>query len=691
MMLDLNNRAHKIVKELLGAKSYITVEKLAQKTGVSDKTIRNDLIEINNRLRTIGLGKIVKKRRKGVILEITAQQSLELEQLLEQTDHGLEADRFEERRLFIIRKLLFNERSNLSMQDIADTLYTSRSSVMKWVNEAEDWFNPFQLAIERRKYYGIKLQGTEINWRKAVEEFYWLLSDRAERDRDLTTADQGFFKEAERASALKLMGQILKDLPIDPGKLAGMVDALERSGRVRYTYHSYLRLVFHFALSITRHLQKEMVSFTSEQRRDLWQTREYQLAAELARQLEQLEKIRLEENEVLYITLYQLIGEISVVEDERARAEILNQSGSVEHFLNELTQFTGKTLGVNLKADSHFFNGLLVHLRAAVYRMKFDIRVRNPFLAQIKATYPTMYGLAWGASFLFERHFGVEVNEAEIGFLALYISIAAKRSQEKVLAVVVCNHGLGISQLITESLKRSISDLEIIAVISAQDYSKLERSDFDFVIATVPVPNAEKPVVSVHSILTEKDLERIKRQIQSCQKIRVQNRIAADHPSFLRLYSEDLIFVELEAENKQEVIEFLNRQLQRKGKVHSDFAQSVLERENVTSTAVGQGIAIPHGNAAYVKESCIAVARLKKPLNWAKDEQVDLVFLLAFNAAQGIQKMSRFYRGFAAMLDDAALLASLRESRSPEAIYQFLTSTLNGGEIMDQIEAKDYE
>ena len=89
------------------------------------------------------------------------------------------------------------------------------------------------------------------------------------------------------------------------------------------------------------------------------------------------------------------------------------------------------------------------------------------------------------------------------------------------------------------------------------------------------------------------------------------------------------------AGSKEEVLEKMINTLYRNG-VLSDkkaFTEDVMNRERVSSTGIGSGIAIPHGKSAHVKETAAAVARLMTPIQWEEDEDesVKFVVLLAVN------------------------------------------------------------
>lgn len=60
------------------------------------------------------------------------------------------------------------------------------------------------------------------------------------------------------------------------------------------------------------------------------------------------------------------------------------------------------------------------------------------------------------------------------------------------------------------------------------------------------------------------------------------------------------------------------------------FYQAVLDRENIVSTAIGMGVAIPHAKLPVYSDFFVAVAIMKKGVDWNSidDSLVRLVFLI---------------------------------------------------------------
>ena len=102
------------------------------------------------------------------------------------------------------------------------------------------------------------------------------------------------------------------------------------------------------------------------------------------------------------------------------------------------------------------------------------------------------------------------------------------------------------------------------------------------------------------------------------------------------------------------MIRFLCKQLSDAGYVTEEFEKSVLEHEITAPTALGKGVAIPHGYAKYVIRPTVAVAVLQKPIWWQEDGEADVIFLLAFNldeAAGMKEETIKFYSVFLDLID----------------------------------------
>jgi PTS system nitrogen regulatory IIA component len=109
------------------------------------------------------------------------------------------------------------------------------------------------------------------------------------------------------------------------------------------------------------------------------------------------------------------------------------------------------------------------------------------------------------------------------------------------------------------------------------------------------------------------------------------------------------------------------------GQNERSIFEILLQREKLGSTAVGNGIAIPHGKMAKLNRLFGLFARLDRPIDFeALDGQsVDLVFLLLAPEAAGADHLKALAR-VARLLRDPEMARKLRDCRDAEAIYAVL-------------------
>lgn len=106
----------------------------------------------------------------------------------------------------------------------------------------------------------------------------------------------------------------------------------------------------------------------------------------------------------------------------------------------------------------------------------------------------------------------------------------------------------------------------------------------------------------------------------------------------------------------------------------TEVFDSLFSREKLGSTALGYGIAIPHGRLKHLKETACAFLRLKTPADFdAPDQQpVDLVFILLAPAAATDVHL-QILGELAAMFSDEDFRARLRAAPDAAGLHRLIT------------------
>jgi len=136
------------------------------------------------------------------------------------------------------------------------------------------------------------------------------------------------------------------------------------------------------------------------------------------------------------------------------------------------------------------------------------------------------------------------------------------------------------------------------------------------------------------------------------------------------------IFPSLKVNNKKQAIQELSaKAAELIGRDEREIFETLLQRERLGSTGVGNGVAIPHGKLPKLDKLVGLYARLTKPIDFeALDgEPVDLVFLLLAPEAAGADHLKALAR-IARLLRDDQIARKLRAARDADTVYAMLTA-----------------
>lgn len=142
----------------------------------------------------------------------------------------------------------------------------------------------------------------------------------------------------------------------------------------------------------------------------------------------------------------------------------------------------------------------------------------------------------------------------------------------------------------------------------------------------------------------------------------------------------DLITLEavipaLKAKNKKQVLQELSEKAAGlTGLKSRDIFETLLQRERLGSTAVGRGIAIPHGRLPALKGIFSVFARLEQPIDFdaVDEEPVDLIFLLLAPEHAGADHLKALAK-ISRLLREPQTIERLRASHDRATLYAVLT------------------
>jgi PTS system nitrogen regulatory IIA component len=141
------------------------------------------------------------------------------------------------------------------------------------------------------------------------------------------------------------------------------------------------------------------------------------------------------------------------------------------------------------------------------------------------------------------------------------------------------------------------------------------------------------------------------------------------------LLAPDAVLPTLKVNSKKQAIqELAEKAAALAGLPEREIFETLLQRERLGSTGVGNGIAIPHGKLPKIGRLFGLFARLERPIDFdaLDSEPVDLVFLLLAPEAAGADHLKALAR-VARVLRDPQTAAKLRATRDGAALHALLT------------------
>lgn len=142
------------------------------------------------------------------------------------------------------------------------------------------------------------------------------------------------------------------------------------------------------------------------------------------------------------------------------------------------------------------------------------------------------------------------------------------------------------------------------------------------------------------------------------------------------ILGKDAIVLDLEAGSKKQLLQALaERAAELTNLSAREIFDTILQREKLGSTGVGNGIAIPHGKFNNFDGILGVFVRLNTPIDFdaLDDAPVDVVFLLLAPESAGADHLKALSR-IARVLRDPERLSALRATQTLNGVYELLTN-----------------
>ena len=263
-----NKRMIQILELLIQSRKVLSSDQIALSIGVSSRTIRNDIKELNGLLQAHGAS-ILSEAGSGYYLNTEQQESFT--KLMDQLHAEEEkvADTIipsdpKDRAAYIMQHLLKNTLRNeevINPYDLADEVFVSMSTLKKDIRQIDKMLERFSLKVGISQKKGVHIMGSEANIRYCISEFIFKHNDA------LASGETEFFDDI---LSEELFSQ-----------LRGILLETMKNYDMRLTDIAFKNLIVHIVIILKRSFHEQRVDYEEEEIRQLEGHMEFTAAKEV--------------------------------------------------------------------------------------------------------------------------------------------------------------------------------------------------------------------------------------------------------------------------------------------------------------------------------------------------------------------------------------------------------------------------
>ncbi len=614
---------------------WIDSSTLANYLNVSTRSIRKYVNEINS------TGEFILSSKKGYKLNLNNNSQTKID-----SSDNISPDN----RLNLILKELIVNSNGINMFDLSEELFVSPSTIEGDIVKANKFIGSYNLKIKQSRFL-LKLVGNESAKRKLMSSI--------------------IFKETG-SDFLSLFDvqKIYQEYNLT--KLKENIIYILKKYNLFINEYSINNILLHLMITIDRIKKNnyiesvEVVSYIDNNNIDI------NISRDISNFLESEYNITLTSAELYYL-VFQLTNKTTVLNyhqiDTKSLSNYIN-----EHFV-ELTKKIIKNVYdlyfIDL-SDDEFVVKFTLHVKNLISRAKNNQVLRNQIPQKLKDSYPLIYDISVYICNQIQILENIEIDEDEISYISLHVGSFFDRQkllEDKVLCALITPNYYDLQLKIVRDLEKRFNEsIEVIQIFS--DTHNLDFDNkVDMVITTLPISDrCPIPFVYVNPYLNRKDYDNIQSkfiQIKDRKNIlTVQNHLEM-------YFSESLFMKNIYLDSAKDYIKFMGNILYENKYVKPNYIDDVLIRENMSSTAFNNNVAIPHSMKMDALKTGVCLIVNDKPVKWGK-EKVQIIAMIPINEKEK-EKFNYIFESFIEILSEWNNVKELTKADSYSSFMNRIT------------------
>lgn len=569
-------------------------DELARMLEVSSRTVRTDIGLLNDILSGHG-ARFILRRGEGYQLQL--DDPLRYHQMLASAQSNLSVPRSGADRIHYLLISFLSAAYSLKLQDLADNWYVNRATLQNDMAEVREHLSRYQLTIETRPYYGMKLLGDEAAIRTCLSDLLFQIY-RNNPDHPLLGSDPLFCSN-------------LADIRV---ALAGYI----AESPLQMTDEAELFLAFYCAVA----LKRISTGFAlSESISEAFDGDVQQIAQNIILFMQSRTANLISANEKIRLCIHIAARRMQIIQPS-----LINADDAVA-LVSYILEYINTHYGYDLRGEQRLCTDLATHIKTMITRIRYQITLPNPVLADIKEHYALAYDITFAALSSWAKHTPYTISEDEIGYVVLHIGVGLERQYQigylcRPQVLLVCDKGMSTARIIEAIIHRKFPKIVLIKTISQREYELIDELSADFVISTARINDKGKPIALISPFPSDYQLEQISKLVS----------VDRTRPYMLARFFHSQHFMRIDEPITQTMLfSRICAQLEKEKIVKDDFLPSVIERESILSTMLGDGIALPHSLGLLAKKTVVYTIIAPQGIDWGNGSTARLIFLLAIS------------------------------------------------------------
>ena len=660
------------------------LKEIANRLNLSERTIRYEIENLNYYLKKFGENEV-----QIITKKVEKPDTLSYESVIRHLNKENYSYSKEERVDYILANYLFNSQ-NIRQSSLEEELNVSATTIANDMNRVKDILSLNKLEFNSYSKDFEYITGNEKNIRQFILNFLI----------DYMFIEKKFPGELKTK---EVMEEYFKDLELV--KVRAFIKKIQEKLQKIISDEAYKILTLYLMIMIKRVKEKKVLKEINNPN-FITSSDEFKIISVIVNQLENSFGVKLSNQEIMAFSEY-VLGSHSYNFDYSYYENWIQ----LEILVNKLIIDINSKIDINILGDNILFEGLLNHLRPAIYRVKQGIKLENSIYEEVLENYPELFNMIRESMKSLEHYLEIEINEDEIAFVTIHFKEAIDRREEKTLKniIIVCGFGYGSSKLLKENIKKYF-DVNVVNTLPLHKFEEItDFNNIDLIISTVPIKEDRVSIVHVSPILTKEDIEKLEyygldkerkliyleelleiikehaeikdeegliESLTEKYKSKIAFNIENKKHNLEIILGKENIYTDLSFDSWEDALHFGGKVLEEKKAVSSEYVESIINilKTHGSYMVINEHILLAHGrNEDNVFETSMLLMTLDNYIEFPSGKKIKMIIL--FSSRDNKEHLNALLK-LTELLDEKDLYEKIINLGTKEQVYEKILELL---------------